>query len=65
MENNSTNMCIRVNKELKENADKLFKSLGINTSCAINMFLTQCVRKQAIPFTISLNGDDNDDREDK
>lgn len=30
--------------------DKLFKNLGMNTSVVINMFLTQCVRKQQLPL---------------
>ena len=44
------NMCFRVNKNLKTQADELFKSLGMNTSVALNMFLTQSVRDQALPF---------------
>ncbi len=48
------NMSFRVDKELKKQADKLFKNLGLNTSVALNMFLTQCVREQAIPFTLSM-----------
>ncbi len=48
------NMSFRVDKELKKQADTLFKSLGLNTSVALNMFLTQCVREQALPFTPSM-----------
>ena len=44
-------MSFRVDKNLKKQADALFKSLGLNMSVALNMFLTQCVREQAIPFT--------------
>ncbi len=44
------NMSFRVDKELKRQADKLFKELGLNTSVALNMFLAQCVRNQALPF---------------
>ena len=47
---NTINMSFRVNKNLKTQADKLFKSLGMNTSVALNMFLTQSVREQALPF---------------
>ena len=47
------NMSFRVDKRLKQQADDLFKDLGMNTSVALNMFLTQCVREQAIPFTPS------------
>lgn len=47
------NMSFRVDKELKQKADKLFKELGLNTSVALNMFLSQCVRNQALPFVPS------------
>lgn len=51
---NSINMSFRVDKELKSQADKLFKNLGMNTSVALNMFLTQSVREQSIPFIPSM-----------
>ena len=41
---NEINMSFRVDKNLKKQADDLFKKLGMNTSVALNMFLTQCVR---------------------
>ena len=49
------NMSFRVDKELKSQADKLFKNLGMNTSVALNMFLTQSVREQSIPFIPSMD----------
>ena len=52
---NTINMSFRVNKNLKTQADKLFKSLGMNTSVALNMFLTQSVREQRLPFQASMN----------
>lgn len=52
---NAINMSFRVDKDLKKQADELFKNLGMNTSVAINMFLTQSVRDQSIPFTPSMN----------
>ena len=51
---NAINMSFRVDKELKSKADKLFKNLGMNTSVALNMFLTQSVREQSIPFIASM-----------
>lgn len=44
-------MSFRVDKDLKKQADTLFRDLGLNTSVALNMFLAQCVRNQALPFT--------------
>lgn len=52
---NAINMSFRVDKELKKQADELFKNLGMNTSVALNMFLTQSVREQSIPFTPTMN----------
>lgn len=52
---NAVNMSFRVDKTLKNEADKLFKSLGLNTSVALNMFLAQSVRKQSIPFISTMN----------
>jgi len=51
---NAINMSFRVDKDLKDQFDELFRSLGMNTSVALNMFLTQSVREQKIPFTITM-----------
>lgn len=48
---NTTNMTIRIDKDLKKSVDTLFKNLGTNTNSAINMFLRQCVREQGLVFT--------------
>lgn len=48
------NMSFRVDKKLKSQADELFKNLGMNMSVALNMFLTQSVREQSIPFIPSM-----------
>ena len=52
---NAINMSFRVDKKLKKQADELFKNLGMNTSVALNMFLTQSVREQSIPFIPSMD----------
>lgn len=56
---NAINMSFRVDKTLKEEADTLFKNLGMNTSVALNMFLTQCVREQQLPFNPSMKEEFN------
>lgn len=48
---NST-ISIRVNEGLKEQAQELFKSWGMDMSTAVNIFLSQTVREQRIPFSI-------------
>lgn len=52
---NAINMSFRVDKDLKKQADELFKNLGMNTSVALNMFLAQSVREQQLPFKVSMN----------
>lgn len=47
---NTTNITIRIDMDLKESVDGLFKNLGMTTSTAINMFLRQCDRKQRLVF---------------
>lgn len=51
---NTTNMTIRIDKDLKKSVDILFKNLGTNTNSAINMFLRQCDREQELVFTPSM-----------
>ena len=50
----------RVDKELKNEADKLFKELGLDLGTAIKLFLKQSVYKQAIPFAITAQKDEID-----
>ncbi|MCL1878664.1 MAG: type II toxin-antitoxin system RelB/DinJ family antitoxin [Defluviitaleaceae bacterium] len=47
---------VRVDKNLKENADFLFERLGLNMSVAFNMFLRKAVNENAIPFPVSAAG---------
>jgi len=46
----STN--IKIDPALKRESQKLFESLGLNLSTAVNIFLRQAVREQAIPFRV-------------
>ena len=52
---NTTNLSIRMDKEVKEQADQLFSELGLNMTTAMNIFVRQSVRQGKIPFEISLN----------
>ncbi|MFD3097457.1 type II toxin-antitoxin system RelB/DinJ family antitoxin, partial [Streptococcus agalactiae] len=42
----------RVDAQLKDEATKLFQSLGLDMSTAVKMFLIQSVKTQSIPFEI-------------
>lgn len=46
---------IRVEDELKNKSDELFKRLGTDTTSAIRMFLTQAILNNGFPFEIKLN----------
>ena len=49
----ATNLAIRIDSSLKDEAESLFKDLGMSLSTAFNIFLRQAVRMQAIPFAIT------------
>lgn len=46
---------VRVDDELKMKSDNLFKDLGIDTTAAIRIFLTQAVAYNGFPFEIRKN----------
>lgn len=48
-----TNINIRTTTELKSNANDVLRRLGLDMSTAVNIFLTQLVYKNAIPFEVS------------
>ena len=56
----STNVSIRMDSDLKAQADALFGELGMNMSTAFNIFVRQAVREGRIPFEISLNQPNRD-----
>lgn len=55
MAGTTTNISIRMDAELKTQADSFFGELGMNLSTAFNIFVRQSLREGRIPFDISLN----------
>ena len=51
----NVNVTLRVDEDLKKQADALFSELGLNLTTAFNIFLRQSVREQQIPFKVSRN----------
>ena len=45
---------IRVNDEVKKEAETIFKSLGLNMSVAMNLFLKKCINEKGIPFDLKI-----------
>ena len=48
----TVNVTLRVDKELKEQADALFEDMGLSLNTACRMFLTKAVLEQRIPFEV-------------
>jgi len=51
----TTNLNIRIDRDLKMEADSLLNEMGMNLSTAVNIFLRQLVQERAIPFRIHLS----------
>ena len=49
----STNLNIRIDKEVKSQAEKLLNDIGMSLSTAINVFIRQLIRDGGIPFIIN------------
>ena len=52
---NVSNVSVRIDSNLKAQADTLFAELGLNMTTAFNIFLRQSVRQGCIPFEITLD----------
>jgi len=52
MANLTTALNVNVDAKTKEEATTILKSLGLNMSTAINMFLAQIVKRDGIPFEV-------------
>ena len=48
----TTNLCIRIDTELKGQAEALFNELGMSLSTAVTVYFRQAVRESRIPFEI-------------
>jgi DNA-damage-inducible protein J len=53
----TTNLNIRIDKDLKEQAEIFFGELGLNMTAAFNVFVRQSLRQGKIPFELSLVSD--------
>ena len=54
---NSINLNIRVDAELKHQAESIFNELGMNMTTALNLFLRSAVRYGGIPMELRLEQD--------
>ena len=51
-------LSVRVNEEKKKEASRILKDLGLDLSTAINIYLTQIIKKGGIPFMIDEPSDE-------
>ena len=50
-----TSMSIRLESEVKEQAQQVFNNLGMDMTTAINIFLRQAIQYQGLPFDVRLD----------
>lgn len=53
----TANLYVRIEPELKENAEQILSALGIPASNAINMFYKQIILQKGLPFEVKLPSD--------
>ncbi len=47
------NITVRMDEDLKKQADELFDDLGLSFSGAVNVFVRQALREDGLPFAIT------------
>ena len=50
-----TSMSIRLDSDVKEQAQQVFNNLGMDMTTAINIFLRQAIQYQGLPFDVRLD----------
>ena len=45
---------VRIDENVKKQANELFAQLGLDMSSAMNIFLRQCILRGGLPFTVEL-----------
>ena len=45
---------VRIDADVKRQASKIFATLGIDMSTAMNIFLRQCIMKGGLPFNVEI-----------
>ena len=55
----TTNLNIRTDKAIKDQAEMIFNELGLNMTTSVNMFLRATIREHGIPFELKLEVPDD------
>ena len=51
----TTNLNIRIDKDIKEQAESIFNELGINMTTAVNIFMRAAILEHGMPFELKLD----------
>ena len=51
----TTNLNVRTDHDIKNQAEAVFNELGLTMTSAINLFLRASIREQGIPFPLTLD----------
>ena len=51
----TTNLNIRTDKAIKDQAEEIFNELGLIMTTGVNMFLRTAIREHGIPFELKLD----------
>ena len=54
----TTNLNIRIDKDVKRQAEELLYDMGLNLSTAVNVYIRQLIREGNIPFRIGAYKED-------
>ena len=55
MSGTTSNMNIRMDKDVKEQAQRVFAQLGMDMTTAVKVFLRQVIRSNGFPFELRLD----------
>jgi DNA-damage-inducible protein J len=58
---NAVSLNIKVDRDLKRQADAVFSQIGLTTSAGINVYLKKVVASRSIPFELKAEMDDDED----
>jgi DNA-damage-inducible protein J len=55
---------MKIDPEMKEASERIFHQLGLSTTEAVRLFLTQVTLRNGLPFEVTLPDYQDDDNED-
>ena len=55
IQQSTSTITIRVDKELKKRAEEIFENIGISTTTAFTLFMKKVIRDEEIPFKLQID----------